>query len=71
LNDVLRGLGELPNTQNIILEEVLAAFTFDKKVIGKSLQWILLQEIGKPIIANNKDIPLAAVSETLKKVLQI
>ena len=71
LNDVLRGLGELPNTENIILEEVLAAFAFDKKVIGKSLQWILLQEIGKPIIANNKDIPLAAVSETLKKVLQI
>jgi 3-dehydroquinate synthase len=71
LNDVLHRLGELPNSQDIPFEKVFAAFAFDKKVIGKSLQWILLQDIGKPIIVDNKDIPPAAINETLKKILQI
>ena len=71
LNDVLHSVGKLPDTRSISLEKVFRAFAFDKKVIGKSLQWILLEEIGKPIIVENKDIPPTVVNETLKKILQI
>jgi 3-dehydroquinate synthase len=69
LYDVLHRAGKLPDTRNISLKKVLEAFSFDKKVVGKSLQWILLEEIGKPVIIENKDISPSIIHETLKKVL--
>ncbi|HLM62435.1 MAG TPA: 3-dehydroquinate synthase [Pyrinomonadaceae bacterium] len=69
LNDVLLRVGKLPDINNINLTEVTDAFAFDKKTVGKSLQWILLEEIGKPVIVENKDISPSIVHETLKEVL--
>jgi 3-dehydroquinate synthase len=69
LNDVFQSIGSLPSTKNINLEEVSAAFRFDKKTIGKSLQWILLKEIGKPLIIAGEEIPNSAVQNTLEKIL--
>ena len=48
----------------------LSAFAFDKKQIGKSLQWILLESIGKPKILQSKDIPIQVVKKSLEKVLK-
>lgn len=70
LNDVLRSVGNLPAAQNINLEEIFAAFKFDKKQTGNSLQWILLEGIGKPKIVSGEDIPDSAIRHTLVKVLQ-
>ncbi len=69
LNDVLYRVGKLPDAQNINLEKVSEAFAFDKKIAGNSLQWILLEKIGKPVIVENKDISTSTIYETLKKVL--
>jgi 3-dehydroquinate synthase len=69
LNDVIHRVGKLPDTKNINLEEIVKAFKFDKKTVGKSLQWILLEGIGKPKIYTDKDIPNSAILKTLKKVL--
>ena len=69
LNDVIHRVGDLPDTKNINLEEVIKAFKFDKKTVGKSLQWILLEGIGKPKIYADKDIPNSVILKTLKKVL--
>lgn len=69
LNDVMQRVGQLPNTQNISIEEVFQAFAFDKKNIGRHLQWILLKEIGKPVIFSNETIPNSAIRKILKKVL--
>jgi len=69
LNDVLHQVGKLPDTRNISLEKVFEAFAFDKKTVGKSLQWILLRKIGEPVIVENKDIPTSIIYETLKEVL--
>ena len=71
LNDVMHRVGNLPDTKNINLEEVVKAFKFDKKTVGKSLQWILLEGIGKPKIYTDKDIPNSAILKTLKKVLHL
>ncbi len=70
LNGVLRHVGKLPDTQNINLERVSKTFAFDKKNIGESLQWILLEDIGKPVIVDGKSISPKAISETLVKVLR-
>jgi 3-dehydroquinate synthetase len=69
LNDVLCRVGKLPDAQNINLEKVTEAFAFDKKTTGSSLQWILLKEIGKPVIVESKDIATSIVYETLEMVL--
>ncbi|HXG83314.1 MAG TPA: 3-dehydroquinate synthase [Pyrinomonadaceae bacterium] len=70
LNDVLLRVGKLPDTSNINLERVFEAFSFDKKTIGKSLQWILLEEIGKPKIFPAEDLPKSVVKNALKRILQ-
>ncbi len=70
LNDVLLRVGKLPDTQNVSLEKVFEAFAFDKKNIGESLEWILLEKIGQPKIVKNKDISPTAIHQTLKEVLQ-
>jgi hypothetical protein len=67
LKDVLRNVGKLPEARNINLEKVFAAFKFDKKQTGNSLQWILLESIGKPKIVSGQDIPDTFIQQTLKK----
>ena len=69
LNDVMHRVGDLPKADNINLEEIVKAFKYDKKTVGKSLQWILLEKIGKPKITSGEDIPNSAILKTLKKVL--
>ncbi len=70
LNDVMHNVGKLPDTQNIEIEKVVQAFSFDKKNIGRDLQWILLKEIGQPIIFSNNDIPKSSIQKVLRKLLR-
>lgn len=68
-NDVVRMAGTLPPTDNIEIAKVIKAFAFDKKNVGNSLQWILLERIGKPKIVENKHISEHIISESIEKVL--
>lgn len=70
LNDVVRLTGNLPVTEKIETEKVIEAFIFDKKNLGESLQWILLEEIGKPKIFSNKDIPTSVIKKSIEKILK-
>jgi 3-dehydroquinate synthase len=70
LNDVFQNIGKLPSTENIEIEKVVQAFSFDKKNIGRSLQWILLKRIGEPVILSNDEIPEKSLRKSLKKILQ-
>lgn len=70
LNDVVADVGQLPKLDNIKPEQLIENFAFDKKAIGKSLQWVLIERIGKPKIIENRDIPKSAIESTLKKILK-
>ena len=70
LNDVVANVGILPKLDNIELQAILKNFAFDKKAIGDSLQWVLLESIGKPKIVENKFIPKSAINSTLAKMLK-
>ncbi|MDQ2746160.1 MAG: 3-dehydroquinate synthase [Acidobacteriota bacterium] len=70
LNDVMRRVGKLPDTRTINLKSVSETFAFDKKNIGASLQWILLEDFGKPKIVGGKLIASATIDETLVKILR-
>lgn len=69
LNDVVHRVGVLPKLDGINSEKVLEAFSFDKKVVDDSLQWILLEEIGAPVIRQNKDIPSLTLGKSLEEFL--
>lgn len=70
LNDVVSLVGKLPSAQNIEIKTIIEAFDFDKKSINKSLQWILLEEIGKPIIFDGKNVPIEIIEKSLSTVLK-
>jgi 3-dehydroquinate synthase len=70
LNDVVGRVGYLPETDNIDLKKVSQAFIYDKKFIGETLQWVLLKDIGKPLIYKNENIPQSLIERALKDVLQ-
>jgi len=69
LNDVVHRTGSLPSLHGIDPSEVFEAFKFDKKNIGKSLQWILLEGIGKPVVKPGSEIPDRILKDTLRTVI--
>jgi 3-dehydroquinate synthase len=70
LNDVVGLVGKLPETKNIEIDKILESFIFDKKAIGQSLQWILLESIGKPTILQSQFIPESIIKESIIKILK-
>ncbi len=70
LNDVVGLVGKLPETKNIEIDKILESFAYDKKAIGQSLQWILLESIGKPKILQSQFIPKSIIKESIIKVLK-
>lgn len=70
LNDVFQHIGSLPDAKNIEIEKVVQAFSFDKKNIGRTLQWILLKRIGEPVIMSNEEISQSSLKKSLEKILQ-
>jgi 3-dehydroquinate synthase len=70
LNDVIGLVGELPKAENIEVKDVIEAVGFDKKSTGKSLQWVLLKKIGKPVIVDGENIPANILLKSLNKVLK-
>ena len=69
LNDVVRRAGVLPAISHIDPSEVIEAFTYDKKRIGESLNWILLRGIGDPVILPGTEVPTPAIRKTLRSIL--
>lgn len=70
LCDVVRMVGPLPAIDNIDPQKIVEAFQFDKKVVGRRPQWILLEGIGKPVIVPGDQIPISAIKQTLRTLSQ-
>lgn len=69
LNDVVHRAGKLPDISNIDAKDIFEAFKFDKKSTGKTLQWILLKGIGKPVIVPDRYF-YSAKKKALEKIMQ-
>ncbi len=68
LNGVVASAGRLPNAEGIDIQEVENAFLYDKKMDGNSLDWILINDIGSPIIVDNHQISRLIIKESLEKI---
>ncbi|MGD9589867.1 MAG: 3-dehydroquinate synthase [Pyrinomonadaceae bacterium] len=68
LYDVVYRVGPLPPIDKIDPREIFATFEYDKKRINDTVQWILLEGIGRPVIVPHTQIPEAAFMSAFKQV---
>ncbi|MGB7208658.1 MAG: 3-dehydroquinate synthase [Pyrinomonadaceae bacterium] len=68
LNDVVHRAGVLPPISSIDPRIIFETFKFDKKLVNNSLQWILLKDVGKPVIFPHSDVPQSALMSAFKNI---
>jgi 3-dehydroquinate synthetase len=54
--------------RGVDIEAVLKAISFDKKTSGKSVRWVLLRDIGQPVL--HSDVPLPLVRQVIEEMLE-
>ena len=70
LNDVVHRAGKLPPIANLDPLKVFEAFSYDKKIVDRSLRWILLRGIGKPVIVPQENIPQSVLTSSLETLIK-
>lgn len=70
LNEVLPLVGKLPKLKNVAPKQIVEALAHDKKAVGDSFKWILLERIGRAVVIDNKEIPVELVRDSLRVVLR-
>ncbi len=64
---LLRKFGLPVSCSNVAVADVLTAMELDKKVRSKVIRWVLLEDIGRPVIRN--DVPKKEVLSVLQEVM--
>jgi|FaiFalDrversion3_1042247.scaffolds.fasta_scaffold01635_2 shikimate kinase/3-dehydroquinate synthase len=64
---LLERFGLPTRAPGVPLAAVRGAMALDKKVRGGSLRWVLLEDVGRPVVRG--DVPLAVVEEVLSSLL--
>ena len=70
LNDVVHRAGPLPPINNLYPRVIFETFKYDKKLINNSLQWVLLKDVGKPVIFPNAQVPHTALMAAFKDTIR-
>ncbi len=68
LNDVVHRAGKLPPIRHLDTNLVFESLKYDKKIVGDSLQWVLLRGIGKPLIVPDTEIPQTEILAAYKNI---
>ncbi len=63
MSGLLRGFGLPTSMPELDPERLIEAMFLDKKVRGKAIRWVLLEDVGKPVIRD--DVPMESVREVL------
>lgn len=62
--------GTLPPAQDVEKSGTLKAITGDKKSVGGSIQWILLERIGKARVVDGREISADIINRALESVIK-
>jgi 3-dehydroquinate synthetase len=65
---LLERFGLLRELGDVRVEDVLAAIALDKKVEGKSVRWVLLEDVGRPVL--HWDMPAEIVEGAVRRLLR-
>jgi 3-dehydroquinate synthetase len=58
--DLIRGV------RGVDADSVLAAMSLDKKVVGKDVRWVLLEDVGRPVLRT--DVPASLVRQVVDEL---
>jgi 3-dehydroquinate synthase len=70
LRDTVRLAGRLPRADDLNRGEILHALASDKKTVGGSLKWVLLERLGRATLMDGRDIPAHLVRAALDTALR-
>ncbi|HEY2975550.1 MAG TPA: 3-dehydroquinate synthase [Pyrinomonadaceae bacterium] len=70
LDDTIRLAGQLPRTSDLDYSTILNAAAGDKKSVKGSIQWVLLERIGRACIVDAPDIPQRVLNDSVRSVRQ-
>lgn len=70
LREAVRLAGRLPRADDLDETLVLNALRTDKKSVGGSIQWVLLEELGRARIVDGGEVPQRVVRASLRAALK-
>lgn len=66
--ELLQRFGLPTRATGINTERVLAAMALDKKVRGRTIRWILLEDVGRTVVRN--DVPLELATAVVRELVE-
>lgn len=69
-SNVVARVGKFPQVADVTSKTVIKAFSHDKKVVGDSFKWILLDGLGQAAIVDNQIIPEKTVRAAIDIALK-
>jgi 3-dehydroquinate synthase len=70
LREAIRLCGPLPSAADLDPKTILQHVRNDKKHFGGSVQWVLLEKVGKPRIVPGSEVPTQLIRDSLRQSLQ-
>ncbi len=69
LREAVRLAGRLPRASDLEPETIALAIRNDKKSVGGSVRWVLLESIGRARVVDGRDIPARVVRSSIRAAL--
>jgi 3-dehydroquinate synthase len=69
LREAVRLAGPLPSASDLDAETIRHALSMDKKAVGGSVRWILLERIGRARVVDGREVPARVVNTSIRAAL--
>jgi 3-dehydroquinate synthase len=69
LREAVRLAGRLPSASDLDAETICGALRADKKSVGGSVRWVLLEGIGRARVVDGREVPDAVVRDSVRAAL--
>lgn len=69
LHDAVRHCGRLPRADDLDPMRIISALASDKKSVGGSVKWVLLERLGRALIVDGREINARVLRDSLRAAL--
>jgi 3-dehydroquinate synthase len=70
IDDAILAIGPLRGMGGVDIPSVLDSLSNDKKKIGGQLQWVLIEDLGKPLIVKGSEVSARIIKSAITKVFK-
>ena len=69
LRGAVRLAGPLPAASDLDAGQIVGALGADKKAVGGSVRWVLLERVGRARVVDGREVPPRVVRESIRAAL--